>query len=451
TDHGRMPEDPRQKHLLHPAASADGIVYCPGGLHHGDLWAYDISDGSKLQILPEEFQTKKTRVKPWTGTDDEVYFKLGDQAYHCEPTEIVAVDEAAPRPDESARRTFDGTEAIRLTADGTLLLKDVETGDETEVDTDFEGVGVRIYQVACEWNGKIYGGGFQPANLFSFGPETGASEDLGRVTGGRIQIYDILPHERGLFLSTYYGAHLDFFNPETGENEHIATLYNEYDQERGLQLALGPDGMIYLASRPIKGHLGGALTRINPEDLSFTCWRNIIENHSVHSVVSVPETNEIFFTSSIYGGSSSIPVEERGFIGLWDAETEQVAWQGAPIPEDPSYGHAVMANNGLIYVQAHDDFVVFDPVNREVVDIQALGVERINTRGMVDRPAGPDGLIFFLADGAIRAIDPNDNSARKIAEHPSVEGARGVFVTPEGVLYYGSGSHLWRVDLYPDG
>ncbi|MFO7947912.1 MAG: hypothetical protein R6V19_14000 [Armatimonadota bacterium] len=449
SDLGRIPEDDRQKHLLYPAASADNIIYCPTGLHHAGLWAYNATDGSRRQILPEALQTKKSRVKPWTGTDGEVYFRMNDRAYRCTPTGIVEVQETVPAPDERKKRIFDGTETVRLTADGTLLLRDVQTGDTREVATDFEGVGVRIYKVACEWHGKIYGGGFEPANLFSFDPNTGATEDLGRVTGGRIQIYDILPLPKGLFLSTYYGCHLDFYNPETDENEHIATLYHDYDQERGLQLALGPDGMIYLASRPIKGHLGGALTRINPADLSFTCWRNIIENHSVHSVVSVPETNEIFFTSSIYGGSSSIPVEERGFIGLWDVQKEQVAWKGMPIPEDPSYGHAVMGRNDLIYVQAHDDFVVFDPVKREVVDIQPLGVERVNTRGMVDRPAGPDGLIFFLADGAIWAIDPDDNSVRRIAEHPSVDAARGVFVTPDGVLYYANGSHLWRVDLYP--
>lgn len=52
----------------------------PGGLHHGEVWAHDISDGTRLQILPEKLQTRKTRVKPWIGTDGEVCFTLGDQA-----------------------------------------------------------------------------------------------------------------------------------------------------------------------------------------------------------------------------------------------------------------------------------------------------------------------------------------------------------------------------------
>lgn len=450
TDHGRMPEDPRQKHLLYPAASEDNIVYCPGGLHHAELWAYDVSYGSKRQILPEEFQTEKTKVKPWTGTDGEVYFTLNDQAYRCEPTEIVEVQEPAPRPDETEKRIFDGTQAVRLTAQGTLLLKNVDSGETTEVPTDFEGVGVRIYRVACEWHGKVWGGGFDPAKVFSYDPETGQMQDYGVVTTGDIQVYDILPHERGLFISTYFGAHLDLYNPQTGDREHIATLYYDYDQERGLQLALGPDEMIYLASRPVKAHLGGALTRIDPNDLSFTCWRNIIENHSVHSVVSVPQTNEIFFTSSVYGGSSSIPVEDTGYIGLWDVEDEKVAWKGAPIPEDPSYGHAAMGENGLIYVQSHDALTVFDPVKREVVEIKSLPVEKMNKRGMSDRPTGPEGLILFIGGDTVYAIDPADNSIREMASHPSVEGARGIFVTDEGMVYYGSGSHMWRVDMHPD-
>src|SRR5262249_9187116 len=143
------------------------------------------------------------------------------------------------------------------------------TGERKSIPTGFHGPGVRIYSVGCEHGGKIYGGGFQPAHLFELDPATGALRDLGHVTGGNIQIYDVFSHPRGLFLSSYMGANLDFLAPtrplRKGENpRHIAALSQEYQQERAQQIALGPDGMLYTGTIPVKGHLGGALVRVDP-------------------------------------------------------------------------------------------------------------------------------------------------------------------------------------------
>jgi outer membrane protein assembly factor BamB len=336
-----------------------------------------------------------------------------------------------------------------------------ETGEEKTVKADFEGASVMVYSVCCEHNGKIYGGGFQPASTFELDPETGHITDLGRLSTGRIQVYDMLSHPKGIFLSSYTGSNLDFYKPSSGEKKPIATLSETHEQERAQQFALGPDGRIYTGTIPIKGLLGGAVVRLDPGDFSILVWRNVVPNQSFKSVVAVDRTGEIFFASSISGGTSAIPSEGEACVMLWDIQREEMSWNAKPIPGATDYSRAVMAANGLIYGLAGSErsealfgrpgeaYYVFDPTRREVVYTGVLPVGGVHWPGMVPAPAGPEGLIIGLGEDAVFAIDPSDHSARILARHDSIPQSRGMFATASGVLYYGSGPFLMRVDLYP--
>lgn len=446
---GQMSEDLRCKYILQTAVSDDNIVYAAVGLHHAELWAVPVATGQKKQLLPEQVSSGCDRVTLLVGEDGRVYGKGAGKLFVCSAEGIKYVDAFPPERSMVQLRRAGSHYAEALTSAGQLVLKHAETGETSTVDTEFEGVSVALYCASCEWNGKIYGGGFQPANIFCYDPVTGQSADLGRHNGGRIQIYEILGLPKGLFISSYVGCSLDFYNPETNERVHIGQLIKEYDQERGLQLIVGPDEMLYLASRPSKGKLGGALTRINPEDYSYTCWRNVLPDQSIISVVSVPQTDEVFCTTSNYGGSGSVPTQTDGYILLWDCAGEKVNWTATPIEGSNSYGQAVMAETGLIYVHVWEQYLAFDPVKREVVFTGDMPVQTVHHQGIADSPAGPEGLIFGIGDDAVFAIDPSDHSARVLAHHPSLADAKGLMATADGVLYYVNGSHLWRVDMYP--
>jgi hypothetical protein len=93
---------------------------------------------------------------------------------------------------------------------------------------------------------------------------------------------------------------------------------------------------------------------------------------------------------------------------------------------------------------------VFDPVKRKTVQTLELPVKRIWWRGFADRP-GPDGRLLGFFEGGVFAVDPKDNSAKVIAEHPSLDFIYGdIYLTERGVLYYSRHDELWRVNLYPD-
>ena len=446
---GPIPEDPRQKYVLYTmAVSNDDVTYIPCGLHHAELWARDNRTGRKCQILPDEFIREVRSVRVWTGTDGRVYGKGGDRTFLCKPGGVVFVDKAPPRRVDMSLKRAGMYTALRITSGGELLLKHSKTGRTKKVQTDFEGETVRIYSVCCEHEGKIYGGGLHPSNLFSFDPPTGRLEDLGRHSGGRVQLYDALSHPKGLFLSSYSGACQNFYDPETRKTKHIVTLSVKHDQERAPQLTLGPDGMIYLGTVPTKGRLGGAICRIDPDDFSFKVWRNVIHNQSLGASVSVPQTGELFLVSSVHG-SAAVATEKEACVFLWDCKKEEVAWRGRPLPGTKAYLRAMMGRNGLICGVTYHDYFIFDPVKRKTLHTAKLPVKRTHIHYLADEPSGPDGLVYGRGEDAIFAINLSDYSARIIARHPSIRKQYGMYATKDGVLYYGVGSHMWRVNLNP--
>ncbi|MBB27957.1 MAG: hypothetical protein CME25_03540 [Gemmatimonadetes bacterium] len=444
--YGKIATDPREKYIVHPVAGNNNIIYCPVGLHHRELWAYDAGNGAKTQILSEQMMEEQGSPRVWMGDDMAVYGSAGECTFRCMPDRIEEMD--APEPAQAVNeRRFGNYDVVRLSGEGRLILVDANSGEEEYRETQFQGASVKIYSVSCEHNGKIYGGGFQPANTFEFDVETGVTRDIGMLTTGTIQVYDTLSHEKGLFLSSYMGCNQDFFDPISGDRRHIGMFATTHEQERGQQLAKGPDGMIYAGSVPIKGMLGGSVVRIDPGDFEVSVWRNVVASQSLNSVVSVPETDEMFFTSTVRGGTSALPSEKEACVMLWDVRKEEVSWMGHPVRGTEDYGRAVMGVDGYIYGLSGASYYVFDPTTREVLHTAELPVHTTRWPGMAPHPGGARGLIIGLGDDAVFALDSSDLGCRILARHESVSHAQGMYLTTEGMLYYGSGASMMGVDL----
>lgn len=444
---GRLSPDLKECYIYVPAISDDNVIYCPVGLHHHELWAVDASTGTKKQILPQSLTNAQGMPDVWVGTDGQVYGKSGRTLFRCHPDRIEIGPTKPHRPHTPLRA---GDKIVgSLNAAGELPLTDAKTKKVFRQPTRYEGSPRAIYSVSCERNGKIYGGTVFPAISFCYDPRTGQLSYLGRLSTAPVQVYDTLNHSSGLFLSSYMPASVDFFDPsrpikKTENPRHIVSVAG---QERPVQLALGPDGMIYTGTFPSKGRLGGALVQINPNDFSHKFWTNLIPNQSIFSLTSVPETGELLCTSSIGGGSSSIPTEKEAFIFLWDCQREQVVFRAQPIAKATSYGTVVRARNGLLYGVAGKNYYAFNPKLRKVVFTGVLPVKSLHFPELSDAPAGSRGLIYGIGDDAVFAIDPADHSVKIIARDKSLKQAHGFFVTPGETLFYGSGSRLMRCRL----
>lgn len=449
THHAKIAEDPKEKYLWPNVAVSDaGIVYCPIGLHHKELWSYNPATGEKQQILPPELTEKQGRPGVWLAEDGNVYGKAWETRFMCRPDRIVTDVEILPAAPEyrPPSRVADGLKVHKIDEQGRLTMTNMETGETEYVQTDYQGQPQMVYSVADERDGKIWGGALFPSNSFYYEPESGELVDLGQIVRGGCQVYDVMSVPQGLLMSSYTGACMDLYYPDRPLGDDNPYHFPRASmQERPVQFAEGPDGRIYCGTVPVKGILGGALVRLDLEDLSQKDWRNIVQDQSIMYCVGVPETNEMLCGSSIQGGSSAIPTETEAVVVHWDCDAEEVVHSFKPVPETRTYGRMVRAETGIVYGLSGAKYYAYDPVERDVLHVGELPAGRVHFPGLHDEPV--DGLIYGLADDLVFAIDPADHSVRTVAQHESLSRAHGFMVTDDGVLYYGSGPWLWRCEL----
>lgn len=450
---GRIATDERQFYIYPTVAvSDDNVVYCPVGLHHMELWAYDVRTGNRKQILPPELTELQGAPTVWTGADGQVYGKGGNTVFLCQPDRIVT---GRTESERGKKPLLAGDKLVgAIDGAGKLSLTDARTGEVTSLQTRYEGRRARIASVSCERDGKVYGSCLHPARSFCYDTRTGSLTDLGILATGQHMVYDTISLPEGLFLCSYFGAHIDVYDPARpivkGTNPRY--LGNASGHERPIQWCLGPDGMLYVGTEPVKGRLGGALVRVNPKDLSLRVWPTPISNQSIEYIAAIPETGEVFCTTSIRGGTSAIPTEKEGCAFLWDTKREEMVFRAEPVHGTQTYGRAVRARNGLIYGLASEKYYAFDPKTRTVLFIGDLPVKDLHFPQLNREPVGPRGLLYGLGDDAVFSIDPADHSARIVARDPSLgspgeRGAFGFYVTQDGVLYYGSEATLMRCKL----
>lgn len=454
-NHGTMASDPRQQYVIHPVAGDDNIIYCPVGLHHSELVAYNPATGKKKQILENPEDGNSVRLSK--GEDGRVYGTIGDRTFLCKPDGIEFMD--LP-PMASQPRPMAGDKiAQKVDAQGRLVLLDPKTQEQTFIQTDFRGKHALIFVLSTSENGKLYGSSISPANVFTYDEASRKFTNHGLLTTGPVQIYDMLknPAGSGLFLTSYTKCGIDWWDPEEPKGEKnprkLADLTITDSQERPFKAVLGPDGAIYIASSPVKGHLGGALTRLRPETEEITVWRNVIPNQSVYSLAPVARTKSILCGSWIVGGSSSIPTEKEACLFEWDTAKEAVSHKAQPVPGAVLYGSMAMAPGGVVYGHAStakEDkqyYYAYDPVRRKTLHVAELPVSKMRHPGLFPRSMGPQNLIYGIGDDTLFAIDPKDHSVEVVKRDESLRDGFGLFVTDAGTLYYGSGSKLMRMDL----
>lgn len=445
---GRVGTDPKQRYIIHPTASDEGVIYCPVGQHHAEVWAVDPTTSARTQILPESLTKAQGAPAIWTATDGRVYGRVGETLFLCR-RDGVEIGKTAPPRYYPEKMNAGGQRVGDIDDEGRLELTDLQIGKKTLLPTKYSGAPRTIFSVSCERDGVIYGGTVSPAHSFSYNSRTSQLADLGPLSSGPVQVYDTLNHPRGLFISSYMNASVDFFDPALGvkKPENPRRIVTLEGQERPMQLAEGPDGMLYTGTVPAKGRLGGSLLRVNPHDFSYRVWENVIPNQSILRLAAIPETGELFCTSSVSGGSSAIPTEKEACAFLWDCKREEVVFRVQPFAGATSYGAVVRAPTGIIYGGSANRYYAFDPKKREVIFAGKLPVKSVRFPELNDIPVGPRGLIYGIGDGAVFAIDPIDHSAKIIVADPSLANAYGFYVTSEGVLYFGAGSRLMRCRL----
>jgi hypothetical protein len=451
-DYGSFATDSRQQYLLSPVASlpeksGGSIVYCPVGLARRELWAMNLDDGKKQQILPARLHEATGSLNLRRGIDGSVYGSLGEHHFRCFPDRIELVAEI---PSESpAGRSATGTHFTHFEKDGSLVGVDREGASHRVPTRGFPVAGAMIFSLPLEFEGKLYGSTWKPQALFAVDLETGTITDHGRRGTGRVQIYDILPAPPGLILGSYTGGYIDLLpTPGATEWQLLASLDKAGEQERPVQLARGADGAIYAASLPIKGRLGGALSRISPDGRAVAVHRHVVRNQSVSSVVAIPDTSLLFCTTTVRGGSSSIPTEKEASIFLWDTKTQTKVKQAEPIAGAAEYHRAIALDRETVFCLASDGRYAIWSVSQA----RAIRSGRVISKGFkypyvnpVPLWGGREVLLFGAAQ--LEVVNVDTGHSRVVLSFPELSKTTGLYARANGSFYYGIGDTLYRRQL----
>ncbi|NGM63303.1 PQQ-like beta-propeller repeat protein [Sphingobacterium sp. SGG-5] len=447
----RISPNANVEYVIKPASDADGIIYFPMGMQHGELWSYDPRTKEKKQLLPENLQTYGA-PPIWRAADGKVYGKKGKTLFLC-TADGIQIGETQPVI-EKPIVALDGKIASHIDDNGNLIVVNQKTKEQTVVKSSFEASSKLVFSISDIHHGKLYGSSMKPGNMFSYDLKTGALTNMGRIARGGVQIYDLLSYGKGLFTSSYTGGYIEYFEPNRPKSANnprlLVQLHGRDKQERPVQLVSASDGKIYSPTAPIKGYLGGTLVQIDPVALKTVTFKDLIPKQSYTSVTAVPETDEIFVTSSIRGGTSAKPTEKEAWVFLWDTKTQKISHKLQPIPGATTYTTAVRAPNGNIYgFSGNNKFYVFNPVKRETVCLGEVEGSDASGRSRVilSESVGSDGLLYGIDNisGNLLAINPADHSVHILAQHNSLRGARFAKVQSDGYLYYPTGPSLMRV------
>src|SRR5690606_22621409 len=97
---------------------------------------------------------------------------------------------------------INGMVALFIERDGSLVLENQSNKKRSTVKSTFDSPAYEIFSIGDVHEGKLYGSSIKPGHLFTYDINNGEIKNLGAVTRGRIQAYDILSHDKGLFISS---------------------------------------------------------------------------------------------------------------------------------------------------------------------------------------------------------------------------------------------------------
>jgi hypothetical protein len=303
-----------------------------------------------------------------------------------------------------------------------------------------ENFGSRLFSAADGQNGKVYGSSYQKAQFYEFDLTTRESTVRGVPFVLGAQIYSVLPYSpTKIYFGSYTKSDFIVLDPTqpwvtngekaayTGTNPtYLGPLGDE--QNRPIDIMLGPDGYIYVANFPDYGKVGGALTKLDPATDTWVNYRNIVDTQSLVSLCSIAGNDHL-----IAGGTSA---KAQGYpeplapakLYLWDTNLDTVVYQVKPpvgadmyeVPQLESTDDGIVI--GLCNKEPNQNLYlfVFDPVTRTFLHTQDI-TSTVGEGYIIGNLSKPyNGYMYFTAhNGNICAINTT-TYAVSVTNYPGV-------------------------------
>ncbi len=326
----------------------------------------------------------------------------------------------------------------------------------SEVDVSKDGDGMGIFSLGTGPDGCIYGGSVSILRLFKYDPATEVLEDLGFTYpwGGGGEFYSIHTHSDRLYMASYGGSVLGYYEPSQEWNPGTVPGSNPRsigevggEQNRPHAMTSSADGKIFVGSEPDYGKHGGALSIYDPATDSFEVHRHIVPNQTVLSLTASVDGWTIYGGTSTRGGTGTDPITTKAHFFAWDVRTGQKTLDIIPVIGANDIHALATAPDGRIYGSAGTGIFVYDPV----------------VGGIIQSQGGPggavtvmvtcwDGLIYGRTERTIFRMKPISQPGERVRFeilHTCQERSRGLALDGDGRAYFGDGPDLYLIENIP--
>ncbi len=468
----KVQNSPDQKYIVLPAMDDRGILFLPVGLARPELYTMEPGTGKLRQILTKEQQdalVKQRMFRPlvFLNPDGLVYMKIGNDYFRCDlegltPSERRNCEKLPNNLRLGSRKTLTskGERAVRFGEGGLTVVRG--SGARAQVrklPVDYEPAGIDVFGAHEVRDGVLYGSSVFPGRIYAVDLRKMTGEDLGFLTNGQIQCYDIVNMPAGLVLSSYVGANLNFYDPaqprEAGKNPRFIRSLEKEHQERIQRLTRVGDHFVYGGTVPRKGAIGGGIMKLDMRDFSVQFWRNVIQDQSIKNLVALPESTLLCGGSSIEGGTGAKPVAKEAKLLLWDTASDRLVWHGAVVPGATKYvGTGVTADGKVLTFARMPEggytWVVFDPAKRVVTASGKVEADIHQDVYTQPEPMGPERKNYCFGSCWLGVYSPASGRVETVFIEPKLKNRSWQFlhIEPDGWMYFPLGTKLMRMKLF---
>lgn len=389
----------------------------PGGkacVVDGRLYAHNAADNA-LYVLDREAEKWEVAAPEWSDGEPVTLHPWGD------------------------------ADVCGVTLSGVALRYDTRTRRTDRID--LESSGPMTAHALCPVPDRkiIVGAPFINQRFWVVDVETGDGEDCGRAAPGGGQINQIIwePITRRVLQSSYTTSSVTAFDPEARpdwpDNPRVLASAQHEGQMRPTGLV--HDGRyVWMATSPEYGHLGGALSRIDPTTGDILVWRHLVRDQKVNSVQVDPNRRRVYCGTEIFADANSAPpTQTTGRLVAFDTVSLTVHRSQAIHDGEGAARVQVVLASGEVLASQRGRFYAW---NAEEGDLRDLGPIPPGCREVVLDAAA--GRLWTSAGDKIGNLEIRSDQFEFI---PLIH-ERGEYLTiVDRTLYFASGFEIFQVNL----
>ncbi|PYI55703.1 OmpL47-type beta-barrel domain-containing protein [Paenibacillus flagellatus] len=288
----------------------------------------------------------------------------------------------------------------------------------------------------------IYAAGYM-SGFTSYNPVTGAISDtstLGQVESSAVRNGKML-------IGAYAGARVLEYDPNapwSASNPRQLFDLRAYEQDRPFAMAYAADrDALFVGTVPNSTSLQGAIAMYDFASGRLDVFRNIVPNQSIVSMIY--KDGLLYAGTTVYGGlGTSGPTETNAKLIVFDPATKTKLFETVPVTGRKGVTGLHAGPDGMIWGVAEDTIFKFDPTTRQFT-YKAAKLRRYKTDGMTWTYAfmqtGADGNVYGTSRGQFWTVKPDT------MEFVVLNGTYGNYLNRDrfGNLYFSdNSSDLWK-------